>query len=80
MKTGVDMIQALRYKLRMIGVAIYGPMQIYRDNMSIIMDTSKPESTLNKESNAVYYHTLRESVTMRETLWHTYVVKKTQQT
>ncbi len=36
--------------------------------MSVIKNTSKPESTLNKKSIAVCYHAVRESVAMGETL------------
>ncbi len=35
---------------------------VYGDNMCIINNTSKPESNLNKKSNAVCYHTVRGSV------------------
>ncbi len=56
MKTGVDMLRGLKYKLRMMGVAIDGTTYVYGDNMSIIKNTSMPESTLNKKSNAVCYH------------------------
>ncbi len=68
MKTGVDTLRGLRYKLRMMDVAIDGATHIYGDNMSVIKNTSKPESTLNKKSNTVCYHTVRKSVTMGETL------------
>ncbi|KAL7461354.1 hypothetical protein ACHAXS_001778, partial [Conticribra weissflogii] len=50
MKTGVDMLRGLRYKLRMMGVAIDCATHVYGDNMSIIKNTSLPESTLNKKS------------------------------
>ncbi|KAL7460062.1 hypothetical protein ACHAXS_000530 [Conticribra weissflogii] len=52
----------------MMGIAIDGATHVYRDNMSIIKNTSKPESTLNKKSNAVYYNTARKSASMGETL------------
>ncbi len=41
---------------------------VYGDNMSFIKNTSKPESNLNKKSNAVCYHAVRKSVAMGETL------------
>ncbi len=68
MKMGVDMLRGLRYKLRMMGVAIDGATHIYGDNMSVIKNTSKPESTLNKKSNTVCYHEIKDSVAMGETL------------
>ncbi|KAL7448280.1 hypothetical protein ACHAXS_000140 [Conticribra weissflogii] len=68
MTTGVDTVRGLRYKLRMMGVTIDGAAQIYGDNMSVIENTSKPESTLNKKCNSVCYHAVTESVVMGETL------------
>ena len=50
----------------MMGVAIDGATHIYGDIMSVIKNTSKPESTLNKKSNSVCYHAVRESVTMMQ--------------
>ncbi len=52
----------------MMGVAIDGATHVYGDNMSVIKNTSKPESTPNKKSNAVCYDAVRESVAMEETL------------
>ncbi|KAL7460631.1 hypothetical protein ACHAXS_001075 [Conticribra weissflogii] len=68
MKTGVDTLRGLRYKLRMMGVDIDGATHVYGDNMSVIKNTSLPESTLKKKSNAVCYHAVRESGAMGETL------------
>jgi hypothetical protein len=68
MKHGVETLRGLRYKLRMIGVPISGPSYIYGDNMSVVKNTTKPESTLNKQSNQLCYHAVRESVGMGESL------------
>ena len=67
MKIGVEHIRALRYKLRMMGVPIDGPAYVYGDNMSVIHNTQRPESTLKKKSNSICYHFVRESVAMEET-------------
>ena len=45
-----------------------GPSHIYGDNMSVIYNTQKPESTLRKKSNSICYHAVRESVAMGESL------------
>ena len=66
MKTGVDTLRGLRYKLRMMGVPISGPTYIYGVNMSVINNASKPESTLKKKSNSMCYHAICESVAMDE--------------
>ena len=69
LKTGVDTIRGLRYKLRMMGVELDNePCYIYCDNMSVIHNTQNPESTLKKKANGICYHAARESVAMGESL------------
>ena len=66
MKTGIDTLRGLRYKLRMMGVPISGPTYIYRDNVLVVNNATKLESTLKKKSNSICYHAIRESVSMDE--------------
>ena len=66
MKVGMEHLRSLRYKLRMMGVPLSGPSYIYGDNMSVIYNTQRPESTLRKKSNSICYHAIRESVAMGE--------------
>ena len=66
MKHLVEDLRGLRYKLRMMGVPLEGPTFVYGDNMSVINNSSKPESTLKKNSNSVCYHAVREAVAMGE--------------
>ena len=68
LKNGMEALRGLRYKLRMMGVKVSGPSYIYRDNMSVITNTQKPESTLKKKSNSICYHAVREAVAMGECL------------
>ena len=68
MKVGMETLRGLRYKLRMMGVSLSGPSFIYGDNMSVIHNTQRPESTLKKKSNSICYHAVRESVAMGESL------------
>ena len=51
-----------------MGVKIDVPAYVYGDNMSVIHNTSKPESVLKKKSNSICYHFVREAVAMRECL------------
>jgi hypothetical protein len=44
------------------------PSYIYRDNVSVMHDTQRPESVLKKKSNSVCYHCCRESVAMNESV------------
>jgi len=55
-------IIALRYKLRMFGLHIDGPAYVYSDNEAVSMNSSVPESTLNKRHNSICYHMIREAV------------------
>ena len=64
LKTGVEIIQGLRYKLRMMGVPLDGPTNVRCDKMSVVYNTSRPESTLKKKSNSIVYHFVRENVAM----------------
>jgi hypothetical protein len=68
LKMGIEATRGLRYKLRMMGIPIDEPTFVYGDNMSVIYNTSKPESTLKKKSNEICYHFARESVAMGESL------------
>jgi hypothetical protein len=66
LKTVMETLRGLRYKLRMMGIPVDGPSYIFGDNMSVIHNTQRPESTLKKKSNSICYHAVRESVAMNE--------------
>ena len=68
MKQGVEALRGIRFKLQMMGVKIDGPTYVYGDNMSVINNTSKPESVLKKKSNSICYHFVREAVAVSECL------------
>ena len=56
-----EFIVALRYKLRMFGVPLDGPADVFCDNRGVVMNSSKPESTLQKKRNAINYHAVCEA-------------------
>ncbi len=62
MKTGVEALHEIHYKLRVMGIPIDVATHIDGDSMSVINDTLKPESILKKKNNTVCYHTVHESV------------------
>jgi hypothetical protein len=68
MKNGIETCRGLRYKLRMMGVALSGPTFVYGDNMSVFHNTQRPESVLKKKSNSICYHAVRESAAMGESI------------
>ena len=61
MRQAIDLIEALRYKLRMMGVPIDGATKVYCDNDSVVKTSTRPESTLKKKHNAINYHRAREA-------------------
>jgi Reverse transcriptase (RNA-dependent DNA polymerase) len=60
-KIAVEMVEGLRYKLRMMGVEIHGPTDMFGDNQSVVVNATKPESVLKKKHNAIAYHRVREA-------------------
>ena len=51
---GMETFQELQYKLRIMGVPISGPSLVYGDNMPVIHNTQRPDSTLKKNSNSIF--------------------------
>jgi hypothetical protein len=62
MKTAVELVEALRYKLRMFGIPINGPTNVFCDNEAVVKNTTAPESCLKKKRNSIAYHYIREQV------------------
>ena len=56
MKTAVEIIKGLRYKICMMGVEVDGPMNVLCENKSAVKNPTQPESTLKKKHNAIAYH------------------------
>ena len=61
LRIAVEQVEGLRYKLRMFGIPIDGPADIFCDNQSVVKAASTPESTLSKKHNAICYHKVREA-------------------
>jgi hypothetical protein len=62
LKIATEMLDAFRYKLRMFGIPIDRPSNVFCDNQSVVTNSTVPESTLKKKHNAIAYHRVRESV------------------
>ena len=65
MKTAVEQIESLRYKLRMFGVPLEGPTNFFCDNEEVFKSASQPDSTLKKKHTSICYHRCREAVACR---------------
>jgi hypothetical protein len=57
-----ELIVAICYKLRMFGVEVDGPANVFCDDHGVVKNISIPESTLMKKHNAINYHVVREAV------------------
>jgi hypothetical protein len=62
MKNAVELIESLRYKLRMFGVPIDGPTNVFCDNDAVCSNTKLPKSTLKKKHHSIAYHRCRKAV------------------
>lgn len=62
------MIEAMRYKLRVFGIPIDGPANVFCDNTSVVTNSTVPDSTLKKKHNAIAYHRVWEAVAAG-TIW-----------
>ena len=64
MRIAVKLIEALQYKVQMLGVPIEGSTTVFCDNKEVTKNVIYPESILkNKKHNAIAYHRTREAVT-----------------
>ena len=54
LRTAKEMIVALHYnKLRMFGVSVEGPANVFCDNNGVVKNTTIPKSMLAKKHNAI---------------------------
>ena len=58
-KTAVETIEALRYKLRMLGITVEVPANVYCDNEAVTKNTKITESTSKKKHHSIAYHRCR---------------------
>ena len=68
MKIFMETLRGIRYKLRMMGVPISGPSYIYGYNMLFIHNIQRPEPTLRKKSNYIFFHADSKSIVMGDSL------------
>ena len=64
----METLRGIRYKLRMMGVPIYGPLYIYGEDMLVIHNTQSPKSTFNNKSDSIFYHDVHKSVAIGDSL------------
>ena len=64
LRIAVEMNDALRYKIRMMGMPLTEPTNCFCDNESVYKNASIPQSCLSKKHNSIAYHKCREAVAM----------------
>jgi hypothetical protein len=62
LKIAGELVEGLRYKLRMMGVPIDGPANGFCDNAAVVLNTTIPSSSLKKKHNSIAFHRTRELV------------------
>ena len=62
LKRGFEEAVACRCYLRSFGVQVTNPTMIYEDNMSVLINSTEPSSTLQKKYITLAYHFCREQV------------------
>ena len=66
LKAVVEMIRGLCYKVRMMGILLDKATHVLVDNMSVMYNTTRPESILKKKSNSIAYHFVCKSAAATE--------------
>jgi hypothetical protein len=62
LRNAVELVKSLRYKLRMFGVPLVGPAEVFCDNEAVTKNCTTPESTIKKKHHSIAYHYNREAV------------------
>ena len=62
LRVGTELISSLRYKLRMFGIHIDGPANVFCDNESVWKNSALAESQLKKKHLSICFHRVRECV------------------
>jgi hypothetical protein len=61
LKTAIDQIDALHYKLCMFGIPLNGPTSVFCDNEVVVLNAMHAESTLRRKHTSIDYHWCREA-------------------
>ena len=62
MQIACNLLEALRYKLRMFGIKINSECDVYCDNNSIAKCSQRPDGRLSKKHNVICFHQVRKCV------------------
>jgi hypothetical protein len=60
-RVATELAMEYRYCLRMLGVEVDGPVRMFGDNNSVILNTTLPSSMLKKKHQSIAYHAVRNA-------------------
>ena len=66
MKSCCEYVRGLRYKLRILGIPVELPTYIFGDNQSVLVNSSKPHSSLKKKLSSIAFHFVLEGAAKDE--------------
>ena len=69
MKQAADYIRGFRYKLSIFGIPVEEPSYMYSDNRSVLVGSTRTDSTLKKKLQSIAFHFIREGCAADE--WRT---------
>jgi hypothetical protein len=61
-RIATDIATELRYNIRMMGFELDGPVNMFGDNQSVVLNTTIPSSQLKKKIHDCAYHRVREII------------------
>ena len=68
LRTALDIVEGLTYKLKMLGIPVDGPARIFCDNDAVVRSGSFPEVVLKKKTLSIAFHRIREAVASSKVL------------
>ena len=62
LKTAIELLSGLVYKLRMMGVPIANSARVFCDNDAVVKSGSFPKVPLKKKTSSIAFHMIQEAV------------------
>jgi hypothetical protein len=69
MRIAVELLEGLRFKLRMFRIPLEGPVNTFCDNSSVVTNSTFPASMLKQKHNSIAFHRVREAIAMGRVAW-----------
>ena len=63
LRIAIELMVSLRCKMRVFGILIDGPADVFCENQSVTKNVTLPQLVLNKIHNAIFYHRVHEAQT-----------------